>query len=400
MQKITSYRIVLLLFFAVSCSSKKDANAILTDKKVELQKLQTKRTDLDIKIKALENVIALLDTSADAQKKTRLVAVMPVVTENFVHYLDLQGKIDAENISYITPRGMGGQVKGLFVKKGDNVRKGQLLVKLDDAIARQNVVTVRQSLGAVQTQLALAKSVYQRQKNLWEQNIGTEVQVLQAKTNMETLQAQLNTMYENVRLAQEQLAMTNVYSNVSGVADEVNIHVGETFTGNPMAGIKIVNTNNLKVTTDISETYVGRVKKGTPVQIVITDLNKTLQSSISVVSPSISATSRGFYAEAKIPYDPALKPNQSVMMRIQDYAANNVMVIPVNVIQTDEKGKYVYVTQKLSNGKLVAKKKQVMIGEINGEKVEIKGGLNTGDEIITEGYQSLYDGQTITIKSA
>src|SRR5206468_6448302 len=133
----------------------------------------------------------------------------------FQHFIDLQGRIDAENISYISPRGMGGQVRQIFVKKGDNVRKGQLLLKLDDAVARQNVVAMRQSMGSVKTQLDLARSVYQRQKNLWNQNIGTEVQLLQAETNVKSLEKQLIAMQANVRTAQEQANLSNVYSDVS-----------------------------------------------------------------------------------------------------------------------------------------------------------------------------------------
>jgi RND family efflux transporter MFP subunit len=294
---------------------------------------------------------------------------------------------------------MGGQVRAVYVKKGDFVRKGQLLLKLDDAIVRQNVVAARQGTAATRTQLALARSIYQRQKNLWDQNIGTEVQVLQARTNVEALENNLKTQLENIKAAEEQLKTTNVVSNVSGIADEVNIHVGETFTGSPMAGIKIVNTSSLKVITDIPENYLSRVSKGTPVVISVPDINKTFNSTISVVSQSISATSRGFTAEARIPNDKELKPNQMAMIKIQDYAKSNAVTVPVNTLQTDESGKFVYVAVREGNN-LVARKRNVNIGELYGDQLEVRTGLQGGDIIVKEGFQNLYDGQLLTVSKS
>jgi membrane fusion protein, multidrug efflux system len=400
MQQITRLSLLFVLLTVYSScgnTSKKEREGTLTDKKVELEKLKTQKTSTEEKIKSLELEISKLDTSAVSTDKIKLVSVIPVGVEDFKHYIDLQSKVDAENVSYVSPRGMGGQVRQVYVKKGDHVNKGQLLLKLDDAVARQNVVAMRQSMSVVETQLAMAKTIYTRQKNLWDQNIGTEVQLLQSKSNVEGLENQLKTMRENVKSAQEQVNLTNVYSDVSGVADEVNVHAGESFTGGPN-GIKIVNTNSLKVITDIPENYLSRVKKGTQVQVMVPDVNKTFTSTISVISQSVSATSRGFTAEIKIPFDPALKPGQSAITKILDYSAAKSLVIPVNVIQSDETSKYVYVLEKLSNGKTVAKKKPVIIGEVYADKVEIKTGLAAGDQLINEGYQGLYEGQAIATR--
>ena len=172
MQKIKLTALIIgLILITASCgiSGKKDRESTVTDKKVELEKLKTEKTKTEDKIKTLEAEIGKLDTGAAKSEKVKLVSVMPVTAQNFQHFIDLQGRIDAANISYISPRGMGGQVRQIFVKRGENVRKGQLLLKLDDAVARQNVVAMRQSMGSVKTQLDLARSVYQRQKNLWNQ---------------------------------------------------------------------------------------------------------------------------------------------------------------------------------------------------------------------------------------
>ena len=370
-------------------------NNDLSKRKEKLEKLKKDQAQTTAEIKKLELEISKLDTANAKVEKAKLVALDTVQNENFTHYIDLQGRVDAKNISYVSPRGPGGQVRAIYVKEGQFVKKGQLLLKLDDVIIRQNVVAARQGLAAIRNQLELARSVYERTKNLWDQHIGTEVQLLQAKTNVDVLENQLKTQEENIKAAQEQLNTTSVISNVSGVADEVNIHVGEMFTGAPNAGIKIVNTSDLKVITDIPENYLSRVSKGTRVIISVPDINKSYNSTISLISQSINSTSRGFTAEAKIPNDKKLKPNLTAMVRIQDYYAPNAMTVPVNVLQTDEQGKFILVAVKEGNS-MVARKRPIQVGELYGERLEVKSGLKLGDVIITEGFQSVYDGQTVT----
>ena len=377
----------------VSCGGAN--NNDLNKRKEKLEKLKKDQAQTTAEIKELELEISKLDTANAKVEKAILVTLDTVQNENFTHYIDLQGRVDSKNISYVSPRGPGGQVRAIYVKEGQFVKKGQLLLKLDDVIIRQNVVAARQGLAATRNQLELARSVYERTKNLWDQQIGTEVQLLQAKTNVDVLENQLKTQEENIKAAQEQLNTTSVISNVSGVADEVNIHVGEMFTGAPNAGIKIVNTSNLKVITDIPENYLSRVSKGTRVIISVPDINKSYNSTISLISQSISSTSRGFTAEAKIPNDKKLKPNLTAMVRIQDYYAPNAMTVPVNVLQTDEQGKFILVAVKEGNS-MVARKRPIQVGELYGERLEVKSGLKTGDVIITEGFQSVYDGQTVT----
>ncbi|MBL0055666.1 MAG: efflux RND transporter periplasmic adaptor subunit [Chitinophagaceae bacterium] len=387
----------LAIVILSSCSnSSKDGNAAINDKKAELEKLKSSKNKTEAEIKKLQDELARIDTSS-ANSKVKLVGVANVTTQDFKHYIDLQGHVDADNISYISPRMGPGQVKAVYVVQGQFVKKGQLLLKLDDAIIRQQVVVAKQQLEGIKTQLGFARNIYQRQKNLWDQGIGTEVQLITAKTNVESLENQLLASNEQVKVAVEQLNTSNVYSDVNGIADIVSIRVGETFTGMTAMGpqIKIVNTSSLKVVTNIPENYLTRLRRGSITEITIPDANKKITSSISLISQSVDATSRGFIAEAKIPYDAVLKPNQSAIMRILDYSAPNAVVIPVNAVQNDESGKYVFVMQKLSNGKTVAKKKNVVIGEVYGNQVEIKGGLQAGEQLITEGYQNIYEGQLI-----
>jgi membrane fusion protein, multidrug efflux system len=223
------------------------------------------------------------------------------------------------------------------------------------------------------------------------------VQLLTAKTNVEALENQLSAAGEGVKVAVEQQKTANVYSDVSGIVDQVNIKIGETFMGMGAMGpqIKVVNTSALKVVTSIPENYIGRLRTGTPAEVSIPDLNKTFNSSVALISQSVDQN-RGFTADIKIPYDARVKPNQTAKVRLLDYSAANAIVVPVNVLQSDEAGKYLYIIDKLSNGKTVAKKVTVNIGEVYGDRVEIKTGLRGGEQLITEGYQSIYEGQAVS----
>ena len=386
--------IITASLILASCGdSKKDGSAAINDKKAALEKLKSDKSKTDEEIKKLQDELAKIDTGAASTSKIKLVSVAPVTTQNFQHFIDLMGKVDAENISYITPRGMGGQVKAIYIKQGDFVKKGQLVLKLDDAIMRQSVTAAKQQLEGIKTQLGFAKNIYQRQKNLWDQGIGTEVQVISAKTNVTSLENQLAAAGEQIKVSQEQLNTTNVYSDVSGVADVVNVKIGEVFGG--PGQIKIVNTSSLKAVVNVPENYLTRIHKGSVVEILIPDAAKKVNTAVSLISQSIDPNQRGFIAEAKIPYDARLKPGQSAVIKILDYAAANVIVIPINVVQSDETGKYVYVLSKSSNGKTTAHRIVVTIGEVYGENVEIKAGLKTGDQLVTEGFQNLYEGQMI-----
>lgn len=383
-----------------SCGgSKKDSNAALNDKKAALEKLKTEKEKIDKQIAGLEAEIAKLDTSAANAPKTKLVAVQTLAATEFTHYIELQAKVDGENISYIAPRGAGGLVKSILVKQGDRVSKGQLLLKLDDAIQRQQVAAIRQQMEGVKTQLTLAKSLYQRQSNLWAQGIGTEVQLLNAKTNVEALEANLSQISEQVKLAQEQMNSANVYSDVSGIADIVNIRVGEQFVGQTVAGpqIKIVNNSSLKVVGNIPENYLSSVNKGSAVIVQLPDVNKTFNTAVSFIGASIDAVNRGFVVESRLPADPSLKPNQIALMKIKDYAATNAISIPLNTLQNDDKGKFVMVATT-EKGKMVARKRPVTIGLLSGDLLEIKSGLKAGDVLVTEGFASLYEGQFLTLK--
>jgi RND family efflux transporter MFP subunit len=389
---------LISVIFLISCGdSKKDGNAAINDKKAQLEKLKAAKEKNDQEIAALQAELLKLDPNSNPSK-VKLIATAPIVKQDFNHYIELQGEVDADDISYISPRGMGGQVKAIYVKQGDQVKKGQLLLKLDDAIIRQQVTAVKQQLEGIKIQLGYAKNIAQRQKNLWDQGIGTEVQLITAQNNVSSLEEQLKSGNESVKLAQEQLNTANVYCDVIGVADVVNIRVGETFTGMTAVGaqIKIVNTSRLKVISNIPENYIGSVKKGSPVVVILPDGQKEFNTSVSFIGASIDVSNRGFVIEAKLPSDPSVKPNQIAIVKVKDYSAPAAIAIPLNTLQNDDKGKFVMIAVT-ENGKLIARKRPVNIGMLNGNLLEIKTGLQEGDMLVTEGFASIYEGQQLTV---
>lgn len=377
MKKILIIGSIILLS---ACNGNKKESNDLNAKKSKLEELIKQRDKIAAEITSLEAEISNIDGGSQVQK-TKLVELTSLVRRDFSHYIDLQGKVTTENIYYVTPRGMGGQVKSIYIKLGDRVRKGQVLMKLEDGIIQQNIKQV-------ETQLGFARNIYARQENLWKEGIGTEVQFLSAKNNVEGLEKQL-------ALVKEQLSTTLVVSEVSGVVDAVNIRVGETFMGNPMASINIVDPSVLKAVVEIPENYVSKIRKGMPVVVNVPDLNANFQSQISLISEMISPTSRSFTAESRISANKDLKPNQIALIKILDHESKNAIVIPVETVQSDEKGKYVFVMSE-ENGKKIARKKNIQIGEFYDEFIEVKGGLNDNEQLITKGFQGLYDGQFIS----
>lgn len=383
MQKKFLGLLLIGIIFSSCGNGVKDSKGELNDKKAQLEKLKSEQKNTNDKIALLEAEIAKSDPNAN-EGNAKLVAVMTLAPQNFSHFIELQGKIDATNISYVAPpNGQGGVVKALYVTQGQSVRKGQVLAKLDDQL-------IRQQIEPINVQLSTAEDTYKRTKNLFDQGIGTYQNVLNAKTQVESLQKQIG-------ILQKQISLMTVTAPTSGVADQVNVRVGEIFVGATAAGpqIRIVNTGNLKVTAAVPENYLSRVNIGSKLEVILPEENnRTITATVNVVQKVIDPNTRTFNIEAKIPSDANLKPNQVAQIKILDYSAPNVIVVPLNVVQSDEAGKYVYVMEKKGNT-TIAVKKAVTVGQSYGNGIEIKSGLNAGDQLITEGYQSLYDEQVV-----
>jgi membrane fusion protein, multidrug efflux system len=382
MHKTLTVVLASSLLFAACGSSSVPKDGSLQGKKARLDSLKQQQDKLGKEISALQTDIDKQDTSAAAKEKAKLVALTTLAPTSFTHYIDLQGNVDAVNTSWISPRGTGGVVTQLYVKQGDHVRQGQLLAKLDDAIQRQQ-------LASDQTQLAYSKDLYQRRKNLWDEKIGTEVDLVNAKNSVDQAEAKL-------KIDQQQLDFTNVYADIPGTVNILNIKVGEAFSQGSQS-IQIVNTDNLKVVVLVPEIYQERVRVGTPVKIDFPGLNnKEVIGTVSISGKVINADNRAFQVEIHLANSGDIRANQVAIVKLQDYSASNVITIPINTLQTDETGKYVLVAQQRPDSTIVAHKKTITIGQTYSDKVQVTGGLEVGDKLITDGYQGLYEGQSIT----
>ncbi len=365
----------IMIVTIISCGKKED-NSLL-GKKAQLTELKKEQLALNDKITNLQKEIEKLDPSKIEKVKT--VVATPVLVSNFQHFVESTGRLEAENNVFVSPQ-MGGAITKIFVKVGDFVTKGQKIATLDNSI-------LRNSIQEVQLQLETAKTIFERQKNLWDQKIGTEIQYIQAKSSVESLERRIVTL-------RSQDGMNVVLSPISGVVDEVRLKEGEIAA--PGLGIlRVVNLNDLKVVANISDTYAGTISKGNLISIKFPDLNKEFKAVISYVSQTINPSSRTFTVEAKVPnMDKSLKPNLSAIVSINDQSKGGAIVIPQNLVQNTEQGAIVYVIE-LEGSKKVARSKVVTSGLTYDGKVEIKSGLKVGDILITEGYQEIVDGQLV-----
>jgi len=369
MKKIFSLFVIAAII--ASCGGKKDP-------KTQLAELKAKQAELAEQIKTLEEEIAATDTSASTGK-VKDVIVTPITSSVFTHYLDVQGIVDADENVTIMPT-MAGNVTKLFVNEGDVVKSGQILAEVD------NDIYVKQ-LNSVQPQLALATEVFNRQQRLWNQKIGSEVQYLQAKTQKESLEKQIETL-------QEQIELTRIKSPINGTVDNVVLKIGQ-MAAPGMPAMRVVNLSKLKVKANISETHAAKVKKGNDVSIFFPDQNKEIASKVTFAAKVIDPMTRTFVTEASINASAAeLRPNMIAVLKVVDYRDDNAITIPINLIQNTEKESFVFVGVE-EGGKKVARKKVVTVGMVYNGSAEIISGLSTNDKLITTGASDLADGLEI-----
>lgn len=340
----------------------------------KLAELKSKAADLNKEISELETLIAKSDTTKkDAGLK---VGVSKIENSTFVHNIEVQGKIDSDKNVRLSST-IGGTVDQIYVSKGQSVAKGALLLRTDgDQILK--------ALDEVNNALDLANQLYDKQKRLWDQKIGTEVQYLQAKNQKEGLEkkkASIETQYEN----------TKIRAPYAGVIDEVYAKVGEMLPPGVPA-LRIVNSNELKLVANVSESYVSNIKAGQPVEVYFPDLKKTIQSKVYVVGDVIDPVNRTITIEMALAQDKnAYKANMIAYIKIKDYQKASSIAIPVNVVQRNGNENYVYVAV---GNKTV--KKNIVLGKVYKNQIEVLSGLSIGDMLITVGYQDLVDGQLIS----
>ena len=379
--KVMSKKIIIIAILSLSifsCANKENSNIDQLISSKNVKGLQERKATLQADIAKIEGALATLDI----KKEEALVEVSTVKDTLFNHYLEVQGNVDTKENILVQPE-FSGTLTSLTVTAGQRVTKGQILGKIDDG-------GLSQQLASLENQYALAKTTYERQKNLWDKKIGSEIQFLQAQTQMVAAQ-------KGVAQMKAQLAKTVIRAPFSGTIDEVFVEKGQVVAPSAEGLMRIVNLGSMYVSTSVPETYIGKLKVGDQVDVFLSSLNKTYKGKVRQVGNFINPNNRSFGIEVSLPNpDNLLRPNQVAKLKIIDYTNNKAIVVPTNVVQEDGEGnKFIY-TVEGSNGKTgTAKKVKVTLGKSSNNVTEIVSGLAAEDIIVTDGVNSISEGMKL-----
>lgn len=351
------------------------------DKQARLEKLKAQQSAINEKIRILESEVGSIQTDGLDPANFKLVGTSDVSTGTFDHYIRVQGKLDGDRNTAVFAEAPG-TITAKYADVGQKVVKGQVLAQIDDQ-------QYRSQMQSLETQYKLAADLFEKQKRLWDQQIGSEVQYLQAKTSKESLEQQIASL-------NQQIDKFKIKSPIDGTIEECNIKIGGVVTPDPrLAAYRVVEFKNLKVTAEVSEAYSARVQKGDRLLVSLPDANKHLETEVSFVSKYINPINRTFLIETEVKSDsPDLKANMIAVIQINDYHSEDAIQIPMNVIQTDLSGSYVYVVRPKEKYN-AAFKQAVEIGNSYNGVAEILNGLKAGDKLVSVGYQELVDGDYV-----
>jgi len=368
---------ILLVLLAMSCQqkpTKESVNKEITEYKKEIQNLEEK-------IQSLEKQQASLDTTQ--RTKTKLPVFIDTIRPTlFSHYVKINGRVEAENKAAISPE-IRGQVKKIHVQEGDRVKEGALLVSLSTAVIRNN-------LKQVESQLALATITFQKQKELWEEEIGSEMEYLQAKTNKESLESQRQMLVS-------QLEMSRIKAPYNGIVDNISIQTGEMASpGMPI--LQLVNLKEMKIEGHLSEKYLQAIQVGDKVRVSFPALPEvTMQVPIARLGQIIDQDSRTFVIEIKVDNpNEIIKPNMLALLKVVDYQKEQALVVPAMIIKEDIKGTYLYTLP--DKPEKLARKQYITTGRSYNNQTIVLKGIQPGDQVIVSGYNKVNDGSPVEIK--
>jgi membrane fusion protein (multidrug efflux system) len=363
---------IALLISLFACSS---------DKKVQLSKLKDEQASLSEKIKQLEGELKDEKTDSLNPEKFKFVGLTNVSASEFNHFIRVQGKLDGDQNAAVFAEAPG-TVSAKYADVGQKVVKGQILAQIDDK-------QYRSQLEGLEAQYQFALEMYEKQKRLWDQKIGSEVQYLQSKSTKESLDRQISSL-------NQQIEKFKIKSPISGTIEECNIKVGGVVTPDPrLAAYRVVAFKNLKVSAEVSEAYSAKVQVGDRLIVLFPDINKQVEARVDFVSQYINPVNRTFLIETNITDGiKDLKANMIAIVQINDYHSEKAVQVPMNVIQTDPTGSYVYVIRSKDRYN-AAYKQPVVIGNSYNGVAEVMKGLSNGDKVISVGYQELVDGEYV-----
>jgi RND family efflux transporter MFP subunit len=353
------------LALLVGCGKKED-------KVAELAKLKKERSDLDVRIARLESEIPKSDSA-----RATAVSVTKVEPQSFQSFINVQAAITGDQNVVATSQAPG-IIRSISVRIGQQVTKGQTLATLDAA-------AIDQQIAGAQAQLSLLKTLYEKQQKLWAQNIGTEVQLMTAKTNYDASTKQFAALHA-------QRDMYRIVAPISGVVDEQKLKEGDAVSPG-LNGIRIVNASQLKAEAHLGESYLGKVREGNPVTLILPDLNDSIKTNLTYVAQAVDPMSRAFTVQIRLGSSAKLHPNMSARMRIANYSASNALVVPISAVQKTSAGDAVFVA---AGNK--ARSATVQLGQNANGYVEVLSGLKAGDQVITAGYEDLDNGSLIRVQ--
>lgn len=385
MKKISILFLTALVL--VSCGGdKKSTEAIIESGNLEAirakrAEIVTKQTEIQEELKTIDEAISKLDTV----KHVPLITSITAKEELFNHFFEVQGSVTTKDLLVVTPE-YNGILTNVYVKEGQKVSRGQALAKIDDG-------GLGQQLAQLEIQAELAKTTFERQKRLWDQKIGSEIQYLQAKSNYEAQTRVVNQL-------QQQVAKTIVRAPFSGTIDDVISEQGSVVAAGQTPLLRIVNLNNMYIETEVPESYISDVTKGKAVMAEFPVLGKTFETQVRQAGDFINPANRTFKVEVDIPNkDHLVKPNLTAKLKINDYTNEKAILIPQSIISENAQGEqYVYVVDnKNSENEGIAKKVIITTGKTQGDVIEVLSGIKSGTEIIKEGARSVKDNQPVKV---
>lgn len=388
MKQSYSLLILTISLFLAACGGDKKQTVEEIIATSNPEKIKEKRTLLVEEQQVLQDQIKSLDKALsqyDTVKKVPLITTFIAKNEVFNHYLEIQGNVTTKNLIVITPE-YNGILINVYVKEGQKVSKGQLLANIDDGGLGQQVAQL-------QIQSELAKTTFERQKRLWDQNIGSEIQYLQAKSTYES-------QAKAVSQLNQQIAKTKVIAPFSGTIDDVITAQGSVVIAGQSQLMRIVNLDNMYIETDVPENYITNIIKGKTVEVSFPILGKTMAATVRQAGDFINPANRTFKVEVSIPNkEKDIKPNLTAKLKINDYTNENALLIPQSIISENAEGEqYVYVVNEKNSKSLgVAQKVIIKTGRTQGDIIEVLEGIKDGAEIIKEGARSVEDGQTVEV---
>ena len=378
--------ISLLGLLITSCGG--DSKNASVDKAIEsknLTTIKTTRAEIQKQYDAIAAELAKLDLAIaelDTLKKSALVTTAIVNDTIFTHYIDIQGNVDTKQNLIIYPE-YSGVLTQVYVKSGQKVNKGQILARIDDG-------GLSNQLAQMETQATLAKTTFERQKNLWDKKIGSEIQFLQAKTNYE---AQMKAVAQ----MKAQLGKTIVKAPFSGVIDEVITEKGQV-VGPGQQLMRIVNLSDMYVSANVPESFIGKIKNGAIVDVEVKSTGKIYKGKVRQIGNYINPNNRNFSIEVAVPNsDNLLRPNQVAVLKIEDYKKPNAILVPESIVTENAVGEKIIYTVDTSGKEPKAIKKTIVVGLTSGANIEVKSGLNKGEQIIIEGARSVQNGDVVEI---